>query len=240
MSDRCGVIEQLLKENKITENEAEKLRCKLQDNSIDIKKIAQKFNKWLRDLVVANKKEPKSTNLDTKIRYYTVPNPNSRGTYISDFDIIVDKSNMPFNSLDQVDHFLTNFIGLAENEKLKPGDKNKKDASLFFSNIEKNIPASFHTIKRPIPEVKVDEEVSEPSKNELKNKIKVLENKNMELKENLDQYREPRESWSELIDRNVKQIQNLFKNKTQQNGGKKRKNNRKTRKNVGSRRDHKH
>ena len=49
---------------------------------------------------------------------------------------------MPFSSLDQVDYFLTNYIGFVENEKKSDKDPTKiKDPELikkkFFNKIEK-------------------------------------------------------------------------------------------------------
>ena len=76
-------------------------------------------------------------------RYYKTDKPNGKGTYISDFDIIVNNEVAPFTGLDQVDYFLKNYVGMIENEKLAKTNPKKKERSYYFNKIETEIPHFF-------------------------------------------------------------------------------------------------
>jgi hypothetical protein len=158
MSNKCGIIERLKNEGKITSDQADTLQCKLEDNTNSITKVKRLVNEWLR-MIFKQDKKSKSNSINTKIRYYTTETPNNNGSYISDFDVIVDKSNMPFSKIDQVDHFLSNLIGLAKNERLANDDEKKRDKSAFYSYFEKEVPMSFNTIDRDINVIDSDEPI---------------------------------------------------------------------------------
>lgn len=95
------------------------------------------FNEWLEDIF---KTDPKSNDINTHLIFYTTKNPNNRGTHISDFDIIVENEELPFTNLDRVDYFLSNYVKMIENERLKDDDPAKVDRSMFFNKIKKSFP----------------------------------------------------------------------------------------------------
>ena len=97
------------------------------------------FGNILKNLFKPSKKD---REIKTKLQFFKSNKPNNRGSYISDFRISVNNEEMPFSSLDQVDYFLTNYIGFVENEKKSDKDPTKiKDPELikkkFFNKIEK-------------------------------------------------------------------------------------------------------
>ena len=104
---------------------------------VELKTFTNTFNNWL---IRTFKSDKKSNDIKTHITYYTAKKPNNKGTYISDFDIVVENEEMPFSSLDRVNYFLENYIGMIENERLAKGHPEKKDRSMFFNKIKKTIP----------------------------------------------------------------------------------------------------
>ena len=104
---------------------------------VELKNFTDTFNNWL---IRTFKSDKKSNDIKTHITYYTARKPNNKGTYISDFDIVVENEEMPFSSLDRVNYFLENYIGMIENERLANGHPEKKDRSMFFNKIKKTIP----------------------------------------------------------------------------------------------------
>lgn len=104
---------------------------------VELKNFTDTFNNWLMRTFKSDKK---SNDIKTHITYYTARKPNNKGTYISDFDIVVENEEMPFSSLDRVNYFLENYIGMIENERLANGHPEKKDRSMFFNKIKKTIP----------------------------------------------------------------------------------------------------
>lgn len=104
---------------------------------VELKNFTDTFNNWL---IRTFKSDKKNNDIKTHITYYTARKPNNKGTYISDFDIVVENEEMPFSSLDRVNYFLENYIGMIENERLANGHPEKKDRSMFFNKIKKTIP----------------------------------------------------------------------------------------------------
>ncbi len=79
--------------------------------------------------------------MKTEIRFYRDTKPNTKGTYIYDFDVRLNNKKKPFGSMDQVDYFLKNYVGFVENQRLiERGDKEAKDPKYYFNNILKVIP----------------------------------------------------------------------------------------------------
>tara|TARA_B110000091_G_C13803548_1_gene471422 strand:+ start:621 stop:1187 length:567 start_codon:yes stop_codon:yes gene_type:complete len=158
MPEKCGIIATLLKNEKITQQDADQLKCKMKDNTNSMEKIKSSLNEWMIDIFTPDKKE-NSNAINTKIRYYTTARPNNKGSYVSDFDVIVNNKQVPFSSLDQVDYFLANLVGLAENEQLLDGNPLKMKSNVYNSYFEKEIPMSFHTIKRNPDKINDKDEV---------------------------------------------------------------------------------
>ena len=158
MTEKCGIIATLLKNEKITQQDADQLKCKMKDNTNSMEKIKSSLNEWMIDIFTPDKKE-NSNAINTKIRYYTTAGPNNKGSYVSDFDVIVNNKQVPFSSLDQVDYFLANLVGLAENEQLLDGNPLKMKSNVYNSYFEKEIPMSFHTIKRNPDKINDKDEV---------------------------------------------------------------------------------
>tara|TARA_Y200000002_G_scaffold356477_1_gene338273 strand:+ start:3020 stop:3652 length:633 start_codon:yes stop_codon:yes gene_type:complete len=119
--------------------------------------------------------EDKTVN--TEIRFYRDTKPNTKGTYIYDFDVRVNNKKKPFGSMDQVDYFLSNYVGFVENQRLiEKGDKGAKDPKYYFNNILKVVP---HYPANVPPDYEEDEEKEELNKKGGKKhkSIKKLENK---------------------------------------------------------------
>ena len=114
-------------------------------NGPETAEIKTAFNEWLTELF---KSDPKSNDINTHLVFYTTKKPNNRGTYISDFDIIVENEESPFTSTDQVDYFLSNYVKMVENERLSDGDPKKVDRSTFFTKIKKTFPHYSTKVKR--------------------------------------------------------------------------------------------
>ena len=123
--------------NQVEESVKEKLESLNQCSQPDIKDYTDTFNNWL---VRTFRPDKKNNDINTHITYYTTKKPNNRGTYISDFDVVVENKKAPFSGLDTVNYFLSNYIGMIENEQLPDGDPNKKDKSIYFNKIKKTIP----------------------------------------------------------------------------------------------------
>lgn len=127
-------VEELKKaEEKVKEKMENLNKCP----EVELKTFTNTFNNWL---IRTLKPDKKSNDINTHITYYTARKPNNKGTYISDFDIVVENKDMPFSSLDRVNYFLENYLGMIENEKLAKGHPEKKERSIFFNKIKKTIP----------------------------------------------------------------------------------------------------
>uniref|UniRef100_A0A6C0F826 Uncharacterized protein n=1 Tax=viral metagenome TaxID=1070528 RepID=A0A6C0F826_9ZZZZ len=138
-----GVIKRLKQEKgvKIDDISDRTFENKLLDScyKYNIPDFSNFFGNILNDLFKPSKKD---REIKTKLQFFKSNKPNNRGSYISDFRISVNNEEMPFSSLDQVDYFLTNYIGFVENEKKSDKDPTKiKDPELikkkFFNKIEK-------------------------------------------------------------------------------------------------------
>ncbi len=138
-----GVIKRLKKEKgvKIDDINDRTFENKLLDScyKYEIPDFSNFFGNILKDLFKPSKKD---REIKTKLQFFKSSKPNNRGSYISDFRISVNNEEMPFSSLDQVDYFLTNYIGFVENDKKSDKDPTKiKDPELikkkFFNKIEK-------------------------------------------------------------------------------------------------------
>tara|TARA_B110000967_G_C18841629_1_gene539674 strand:+ start:36 stop:692 length:657 start_codon:yes stop_codon:yes gene_type:complete len=101
------------------------------------------FNRWMETMFKNKDYNNENADMKTHIRYYKTDKPNGRGTYISDFDIVVNNEVAPFTGLDQVDYFLKNYVGMIENEKLAKTNPRRKERSYYFNKIEKEIPHFF-------------------------------------------------------------------------------------------------
>tara|TARA_B100000424_G_scaffold185760_1_gene144117 strand:+ start:33797 stop:34459 length:663 start_codon:yes stop_codon:yes gene_type:complete len=138
-----GIINKLKKEKGINVNNISDrtFENKLLDSCYKYKipDFSNFFGNILKNLFKPSKKD---REIKTKLQFFKSNKPNNRGSYISDFRISVNNEEMPFSSLDQVDYFLTNYIGFVENEKKSDKDPTKiKDPELikkkFFNKIEK-------------------------------------------------------------------------------------------------------
>lgn len=166
-----GVINRLKKEKgiKIDNISDRTFENKLLDSCYKYKlpDFSNFFGNILKDLFKPSKKD---REIKTKLQFFKSSKPNNRGSYISDFRISVNNEEMPFSSLDQVDYFLTNYIGFVENEKKSDKDPTKiKDPDLikkkFFNKIEKEYSHFPAMIDRDIKE---DIEKEETDTNEKK------------------------------------------------------------------------
>ena len=138
-----GVIKRLKREKgvKLDDINDRSFENKLLDScyKYEVPDFSTFFGNILKDLFKPSKKD---REIKTKLQFFKSNKPNNRGSYISDFRISVNNEEMPFSSLDQVDYFLTNYIGFVENEKKSDKDPTKiKDPELikkkFFNKIEK-------------------------------------------------------------------------------------------------------
>lgn len=159
-----GVIKRLKQEKgvKIDDISDRTFENKLLDSCYKYKipDFSNFFGNILKDLFKPSKKD---REIKTKLQFFKSNKPNNRGSYISDFRISVNNEEMPFSSLDQVDYFLTNYIGFVENEKKSDKDPTKiKDPELikkkFFNKIEKEYSHFPAMIDRDIKEVIEKEE----------------------------------------------------------------------------------
>ena len=166
-----GVIKRLKKEKgvKIDDINDRTFENKLLDScyKYEIPDFSNFFGNILKDLFKPSKKD---REIKTKLQFFKSSKPNNRGSYISDFRISVNNEEMPFSSLDQVDYFLTNYIGFVENDKKSDKDPTKiKDPELikkkFFNKIEKEYSHFPAMIDRDIKE---DIEKEEKDNNEKK------------------------------------------------------------------------
>ena len=161
-----GVIKRLKKEKgvKIDDINDRTFENKLLDScyKYEIPDFSNFFGNILKDLFKPSKKD---REIKTKLQFFKSSKPNNRGSYISDFRISVNNEEMPFSSLDQVDYFLTNYIGFVENDKKSDKDPTKiKDPELikkkFFNKIEKEYSHFPAMIDRDIKE-DIDKEEKE-------------------------------------------------------------------------------
>jgi len=138
-----GIIKKLKKEKglKLSDISDRSFEGKLLDScyKYDLPDFSIFFENILKNLFKPNKKDKE---IKTKLQFFKSNKPNNRGSYISDFRILVNNEEMPFSNLDQVDYFLSNYIGFVENEKKSDKDPTKiKDPNLikkkFFNKIEK-------------------------------------------------------------------------------------------------------
>ena len=137
-----GIIKSLKDKGINVENISErKFEGKLLDTcyKYDIPDLNQYFGDFLKNLFKPTKKD---REIKTTMQFFRSNKPNNRGSHISDFRVIVNNHQMPFSSLDQVDYFLTNYIGYVENHNKKNVDPTKiKDPELikkkFFNKYEK-------------------------------------------------------------------------------------------------------
>jgi len=137
-----GIIKSLKDKGINVENISErKFEGKLLDTcyKYDIPDLNQYFGDFLKNLFKPTKKD---REIKTTMQFFRSNKPNNRGSHISDFRVIVNNQQMPFSSLDQVDYFLTNYIGYVENHNKKNVDPTKiKDPELikkkFFNKYEK-------------------------------------------------------------------------------------------------------
>ncbi|MAZ55189.1 MAG: hypothetical protein CMP55_05240 [Flavobacteriales bacterium] len=132
-----GVIKRLKQEKgvKIDDISDRTFENKLLDScyKYNIPDFSNFFGNILKDLFKPSKKD---REIKTKLQFFKSNKPNNRGSYISDFRISVNNEEMPFSSLDQVDYFLTNYIGFVENEKKSDKDPTKiKDPELIKKKI---------------------------------------------------------------------------------------------------------
>ena len=128
-----GIINKLKKEKGINVNNISDrtFENKLLDSCYKYKipDFSNFFGNILKNLFKPSKKD---REIKTKLQFFKSNKPNNRGSYISDFRISVNNEEMPFSSLDQVDYFLTNYIGFVENEKKSDKDPTKiKDPELI-------------------------------------------------------------------------------------------------------------
>ena len=137
-----GIIKSLKDKGINVENISERnFEGKLLDTcyKYDIPDLNQYFGDFLKKLFKPTKKD---REIKTTMQFFRSNKPNNRGSHISDFRVIVNNQQMPFSSLDQVDYFLTNYIGYVENHNKKNVDPTKiKDPELikkkFFNKYEK-------------------------------------------------------------------------------------------------------
>jgi len=142
-------------------------------------------NKELQEIYVTKKKEKKSNKEEEikdrdlgryiKSKLYPIPYTNGKGYRIGNYHVMIDKDNLPFSTVDQVDHFLINLFDYVReypNNKLPIGEFNKK----FFKNREENI-----LVYTPIKYIeKIEEE--KPTEKTGGVKYKKRKNKNTKMK----------------------------------------------------------
>jgi len=108
--------------------------------SISFDSTKEYFKNFLKDSLTPDMK-PKDKTITTELEFYRDVKPNNKGTYINDFNIKVNNEDMPFSSMDQVDYFLKNYVGMVENQKLiEQGNKDVKEPKYFFNKIVRKIP----------------------------------------------------------------------------------------------------
>lgn len=93
--------------------------------------------------------EPKKEKLDgqidiiTKVSPFIGEGPNRKGFNVGDFKVIVDSDNLPFNSMDQVDKFLSDLIKFTGDYSKTPKDKENqkgKDYYIYHPKVMSFIP----------------------------------------------------------------------------------------------------
>ena len=139
-----GVLELLSKnENVKVENVSDRefKEHKILDSCYkhDIPDFSAYFGNFLKNFFKPSKKDKE---IKTTMQFFRSNKPNNRGSHISDFRVLVNNEQMPFSNLDQVDYFLTNYIGYVENHNKKKDDPTKiTDPELikkkFFNKYEK-------------------------------------------------------------------------------------------------------
>ena len=157
-----GIIQSLKDKGVNVENISErKFEGKLLDTcyKYDIPDLNQYFGDFLKNLFKPTKKD---REIKTTMQFFRSNKPNNRGSHISDFRVIVNNQQMPFSSLDQVDYFLTNYIGYVENHNKKNSDPTKiKDPELikkkFFNKYEKEYSHFPAEVERLFDSEKVEE-----------------------------------------------------------------------------------
>jgi len=118
-------------------------------------------------------------------RVFPVPFVNSRGFRIGNYHVIVNKDNLPFNSIDEANHFLYNLFdwaayqGTPKNEKVK-----KRDTNSFFSNKQTDLTA-FTPIKYPDVEqqksLEMEQALMREENKRLRDNLRTLQNKIAEI-----------------------------------------------------------
>ena len=132
--------------------------------------LSQYFGDFLKKLFKPTKKD---REIKTTMQFFRSNKPNNRGSHISDFRVIVNNQQMPFSSLDQVDYFLTNYIGYVENHNKKKSDPTKiTDPELikkkFFNKYEKEYSHFPAEVERLFDSEKKQEDEEETGKSNVK------------------------------------------------------------------------
>jgi len=135
----------------------------------DIPDLTVYFGDFLKNLFKPTKKD---REIKTTMQFFRSNKPNNRGSHISDFRVIVNNQQMPFSSLDQVDYFLTNYIGYVENHNKKNSDPTKiKDPELikkkFFNKYEKEYSHFPAEVERLFDSEKIEDEKDNKSINKV-------------------------------------------------------------------------
>ena len=160
-----GIIKSLKHQGVGVENISDrKFEGKLLDTcyKYDIPDLTVYFGDFLKNLFKPTKKD---REIKTTMQFFRSNKPNNRGSHISDFRVIVNNQQMPFSSLDQVDYFLTNYIGYVENHNKKNSDPTKiKDPELikkkFFNKYEKEYSHFPAEVERLFDSEKQEEETN--------------------------------------------------------------------------------
>lgn len=118
-------------------------------------------------------------------RVLPVPFVNSKGFRIGSYHVIVNKDNLPFNSIDEANHFLYNLFDYAAYQGMPKSDKTKRRSiNSFFANKQTDLTA-FTPIKYPDEEqqkiLEMEQALLREENKRLRDNLRTLQNKIAEI-----------------------------------------------------------
>jgi len=115
----------------------------MQVNSILFYHLIIEMEELPKSLIAGGNTELKKEKMDgqidiiTKVSPFIGEGPNRKGFNVGDFKVIVDSDNLPFNSMDQVDKFLSDLIKFTGDYS---GKAQKKDYYVYHPKVMSFIP----------------------------------------------------------------------------------------------------
>ena len=118
-----------------------KAKIKAQEKDMKVKGLAKKAGP-------TNISATKSPEFEIESKVFPLPFVNSKGYRIGDYQVYVNTDLLPFNGLDQANHFLYNLFDYVNYEGTPVDKNNKKDIQQFFNSTKHKFKA-FTPIKYP-------------------------------------------------------------------------------------------